>query len=409
MKKNVFSVMAAGAAVMAAMMFASCGDLVVNSPDAETVGTVVSAMNEQAAPEIKTAPAAKAPAAQNSTVLPASQATTTTTSAAAAQAPAPAVQAQAPAQTSGSAQAAPAVVTVSSTQQTAPAEKAESKPAETKAAESKAATVNTADFAGHYVENSQKVATMDVTDNGNGNYSVHIEWAVTANEYNSWDFTGDMDSTGKLSYLNCRKSTAAFDDKGNYTVGVDGLQTPFTTYTAGAGSLQITSYGVVWEDGMGDIYKGTTFVKQDAKGAPAPKAESRPAEVKAPESKAAAVSTANFAGHYVENSQKVATMDVTDNGNGNYNVHIEWAVNANEFNSWDFTGSMDSTGKLSYLNCRKTTSAFDANGNYTVGVDGLQTPFTTYTAGAGSLQITSYGVVWEDGMGDIFKGTTFVK
>ena len=169
---------------------------------------------------------------------------------------------------------------------------------------------------------------------------------------------------------------------------------------------------------MGDIFKGTTFVSKGAFKAPAkteaPKTQApaqtqAPAKAQAPKAQAVSVNTANFAGSYTEASQKVAKMEVTDLGNSEYSVHIEWAVNASEKNTWDLTGTMDSTGKLGYTNCRRTTIAYDKNGNYTIGVDGIQTPYTTYTAGKGDLQITSYGVVWTDTMGDIFKGTTFVK
>ena len=258
--KNTKVIGIAAMAVMAVGMLAGCGDVIVSTPDAEAVDKVVSAVQGNTETNAVNTQAAEI-AAQVQVAKPATQTAQ------------PAVQ-----------NVQPVVQNTQSVQQNAEPAKTEAK-AETKAeaktekkedkkadnkksdnkSEIKAVSVNSSEFVGSYVEQSQGVANLDISDNGDGTYAIHIDWAVNANEENVWEMTGNFDGKGTLNYFNCKKSTSAYDQYGNYTIGVDGIQTPFTTYSAGSGSLTMTSYGIVWTDNMGDIFAGTTFVTKKAK------------------------------------------------------------------------------------------------------------------------------------------------
>lgn len=263
-KVNVIAAMA----VMAAAMLTGCGDVVVSSPDAETVDKVVSAVQQETAPTNVNAQAAAIAAQGIANANQSAQPAQNTQQAAPA-----AQQAQNTQQTAQTTQPVQQTQNAQPAQQNAQPAKTEAK-AENKSevktekkSEIKAVTVNSSKFVGSYVELSQGVANMDISDNGDGTFAIHIDWAVNSNEENIWEMTGNFDGKGTLNYFNCRKSTSAYDKNGNYTIGVDGIQTPFTTYTAGSGSLTMTSYGIVWTDNMGDIFAGTTFVAK--KSAPA--------------------------------------------------------------------------------------------------------------------------------------------
>lgn len=112
-------------------------------------------------------------------------------------------------------------------------------------------------------------------------------------------------------------------------------------------------------------------------------------------------------GTFFEQSQGEATMDIFNNGDSTYSVHVEWPVNDNEYNEWDVIGQFDDKGVLTYNNCYLTSYAYDINGKFTYTEDGVMAPFIRYTNGSGSFEIKDYGVVWNDNMGDIIKGTTF--
>lgn len=115
-------------------------------------------------------------------------------------------------------------------------------------------------YAGSYYEQSAGRATMDVTRNSDGTYSVEVAWPSSANETNYWNFSGSFDGKGNLNYTNCRKTTAAVNSDGSYTYDSCGLMTPYTVYSAGSGSLKFDDRGIIWTDNMGDILPGTRFV-----------------------------------------------------------------------------------------------------------------------------------------------------
>lgn len=115
-------------------------------------------------------------------------------------------------------------------------------------------------YAGSYYEQSAGRATMDVTRNSDGTYSVEVAWPSSANETNYWNFSGSFDGKGNLKYTNCRKTTAAVNADGSYTYDSCGLMTPYTVYSAGSGSIKFDDHGITWNDDMGDILPGTRFV-----------------------------------------------------------------------------------------------------------------------------------------------------
>ena len=119
-------------------------------------------------------------------------------------------------------------------------------------------------YAGTYYEQNAGRGRMDITRNSDGTYSVEVNWASSAFETSSWNFSGEFDGRAAMNYNNCRKTTRAFDENGNYTYDSYGYMTPYTTYTRGSGSIKFLDEGVlVWNDDMGDIFPGATFIACD--------------------------------------------------------------------------------------------------------------------------------------------------
>ena len=116
-------------------------------------------------------------------------------------------------------------------------------------------------FAGSYAEEIAGRGSMEITRNNDGTYSVQVDWSSSAFEKNSWNFSGEFDGRGTMNYTNCRKTTVAFDENGDYACDSCGIMTPYTTYTMGSGRIKFLDEGVLeWHDDMGDILPGTTFV-----------------------------------------------------------------------------------------------------------------------------------------------------
>ena len=116
-------------------------------------------------------------------------------------------------------------------------------------------------YAGCYAEEIAGRGMMDITRNSDGTYSVEVNWSSSAFEKNTWNFSGEFDGRAVLRYTNCRMTTVAFDENGNYACDSKGLMTPYTTYTMGSGYIRFLDEGVLeWHDDMGDVCPGTTFV-----------------------------------------------------------------------------------------------------------------------------------------------------
>ena len=116
-------------------------------------------------------------------------------------------------------------------------------------------------YAGTYAEEIAGRGMMDITRNSDGTYSVEVNWSSSAFEKNIWNFSGEFDGRAVLRYTNCRMTTVAFNENGNYACDSKGLMTPYTTYTMGSGYIEFKDEGVLeWHDDMGDIIPGTTFI-----------------------------------------------------------------------------------------------------------------------------------------------------
>ena len=102
---------------------------------------------------------------------------------------------------------------------------------------------------------------MEITRNSDGTYSVQVDWSSSAAEKDIWNFSGEFDGRGVLRYTNCRKTSVAFDENGNYACDSYGYMTPYTVYTMGSGYIEFKDEGILeWHDDMGDVPFGTTFV-----------------------------------------------------------------------------------------------------------------------------------------------------
>lgn len=113
-----------------------------------------------------------------------------------------------------------------------------------------------------------------------------------------------------------------------------------------------------------------------------------------------------FTGNYRGDIHTRATMNITKNDDGSYNVHIRWSGSCAEAAEWDFSGEIDGRQVLHYNNCTKKHTVTDENGN--------QTSEVVYTNGTGFINITQpdadkVGFGWKDDMEDEGKGVLFVK
>ena len=389
MKMTKVSMLAAGAAaIMAATMLTGCGDVIVKNPDTEAADKAVTAVTAQTTAATPAAAAAMAEADKPAENTAASQ---------------PVVVVEEKAETSQP------VVIIQDKAADAQPEKTEAKLPETKIPEKKAekkaetkkneqtlpqytpVKVDDDLFTGSFVEKSQGTATMEITDNGDSSYSVHIVWPVNLSEVNSWDLTGSFDKNGVMNYTNCRKTTSAYDKNGNYTIGVDGIQTPFTTYTAGAGSLKITDYGIVWTDSMGDILAGTTFVNTTSYRNIQVTNTTDTAENNnyVVETMPAVFPTGSF---YDPNSNK-AWLDVFE-VNGEYFCTVTCADGYGKSNVWTFSGYV-ADGKISYTCGTQNVVYYKADGS----LDYFETISNSHS---GSLRMSNTGIVWEDNDGSSY-------
>ena len=149
---------------------------------------------------------------------------------------------------------------------------------------------------------------------------------------------------------------------------------------------------------------------QPAAAVPAPVNTQTPAAVVSADVSPVWVEGDVYAGSYYEETAGRGMMDITRNSDGTYSVEVNWSSSASEKNIWNFSGEFDGRGVLRYTNCRKTTVAFDANGNYSCDSYGLMTPYTVYSAGSGYIEFKDEGILeWHDDMGDILPGTRFAS
>ncbi len=246
-------------------------------------------------------------------------------------------------------------------------------------------------YSGTYVERSRGVATMNIENVGGNTYSVHVDWRVNNSEVNSWDMTGEFNGRGVMNYLNCRKTTAAYDANGNYTVGTDGIQTPFTTYTAGAGSLKLTDGGIEWTDNMGDILAGTTFVKTEYYTVPA--APELVIETKTEDYRPLPT------GVFFDGNGSSANIEIIKEANNTYRVTVTAPLSLGEYYVWSFSGNVNGDA-INYSDCVKSKLTYDDFGNV---IDAKIMDENN----CGRLSMSNTGLVWinaDDSASYVFAG-----
>lgn len=254
---------------------------------------------------------------------------------------------------------------------------------------------------GTYYEQYEGTATMEITDNGNDTYAVHIAWPVNSNEVNAWDLTAYDNGKGALEYKNCVKTTYAFDANGNYCKGVDGIQTPFTVYSAGSGTFEVKNNSISWNDNMGDIFKGTTFAETKNTKAADKK------DTKSANSTADKANTTNqtntdrvdnnsiVTGSFYDVNGSRVRLNITKQDDGTYPCEVIMSEGYNSCIVYTFTCFVNGSA-LEYDYCYVNKIVYDDQGNAN---------FTTISEGSsGSLVRSSEGIFWanSDGTQDVF-------
>lgn len=242
-------------------------------------------------------------------------------------------------------------------------------------------------YAGSFVERTSNTATMEITNIGNNNYSIHITWPVNQKEVNIWDLSGEFDGRANLRYTNCRKTTAAYDANGNYTVGTDGIQTPFTTYTAGSGNIRMTDEGVEWTDDMGDIAVGTLFRAVATNGNNNNNGNNNGPQITDEPDAQNDIPYGNF---YDGNGSKT-WLDITDFA-GTYHCTITSQDGLGRQYTWTFSGVPNADGVIEYSDGRLDQIIYDEYGN-------ISSYENISKEHSGSLYRSNTGIVWYDSDG----------
>ena len=222
-------------------------------------------------------------------------------------------------------------------------------------------------YAGSYYEQSAGRATMEVTRNSDGTYSVEVAWPSSANETNYWNFTGSFDGKGNLKYTNCRKTTAAVNADGSYTYDSCGLMTPYTVYSAGSGSIKFDDYGITWNDDMGDILPGTRFVNyKPSTVATETTYNTKAAEVGTAGSNYYANESGFVTGSFYDANGSKATLQISESDvlDGAYSVVVTCPVSLGEYKSYGlFCDFKAGSTMLTYDNGATSRQVFDENNN----------------------------------------------
>ena len=108
-----------------------------------------------------------------------------------------------------------------------------------------------------------------------------------------------------------------------------------------------------------------------------------------------------YAGSYVEKFVGTGTMDVSNIGNNKYSIHITWAVDSSEYNTWDIVGTFDANGVMNY------TGASRVNVLYTDQTHHSDT--LVYSDGSGSLVWSNGVIIWIDNKENAADGMSFAK
>lgn len=136
------------------------------------------------------------------------------------------------------------VVTEATETTTAKTTKATKTTKTTTAKESKTAdkTVikNDVNLVGTWDDRYSQRATMEVRGGKNNVYRIHVHWGSTAFESENWTMTGTFnDSTGELTYKDCRRVTTTLDE-------ADGPEQEDVHYTNGTGKFIYKNGELSW-------------------------------------------------------------------------------------------------------------------------------------------------------------------
>lgn len=221
-------------------------------------------------------------------------------------------------------------------------------------------------YAGSYYEQSAGRATMEVTRNSDGTYSVEVAWPSSANETNYWNFTGSFDGKGNLKYTNCRKTTAAVNADGSYTYDSCGLMTPYTVYSAGSGSLKFDDRGIIWTDNMGDILPGTRFVNYQPSTAVAETTYNTKADEVGTAGSNYYANEGFDTGFFYDANGSKATLQISKSSvtPGTYDVCVTCPVSLGEYKTYGANCNFQAEGTLlTYDNGAVSRQVFDENNN----------------------------------------------
>lgn len=250
-------------------------------------------------------------------------------------------------------------------------------------------------YAGSYVEETAGRGMMEITRNNDGTYSVEVNWASSASEKNSWNFTGEFNGRGVMNYTNCRKTTDAYDVNGSYTYDSYGLMTPYTTYTMGSGYIEFKEEGILeWHDDMGDILPGTRFV-------------SKTAYTKAPETNTKANEIGTAGSNYLENETAAelptgwfydgngsgTIMNIVKNGSS-YNFVVSMPDEKGGYNTYSFSGKLEN-GKVAYTAGQQDNLVYNADGS-------VKSAKFVSNDHVGQVRMSNTGIVWNDSYGPNF-------
>ncbi len=219
------------------------------------------------------------------------------------------------------------------------------------------------DYSGTYVDNFAGRGTIKVTHTYDNFYSVKVQWPSSASVTNEWSFTAEIDYSGNMSYKDCTKTETIYDTKGGSTTK--------TVYTDGTGTMKFKDETVTWEDKKENVALGNTFIK----------------------TKEVEVTGKNYSGEYADAKTHRSAVKITATSNGFYSVTIGLPDDNGNLDKYEFTGSFDKDGKLSYTDCVKTHEDYKT--------DGQTITKQLYKNGTGSITITDKKLKWENNNEDV--------
>ena len=110
-------------------------------------------------------------------------------------------------------------------------------------------------FVGDYREShaGRGVVTITKDVNTENGYNVHIDWAGSAFESATWDFTGEFSGRQVLEYSDCTKKHLTYSEDGSCEFE--------TEYTDGTGYIKVTDEGLFWSDNKENTGDDFVFIK----------------------------------------------------------------------------------------------------------------------------------------------------